>query len=184
MSAETKSGRAATAPNNGDIGGLYGSSRSPGDQILRPVPKPPRTKRPRKRMKPRNAKRQGSAFPKVRDKKYRDWVRLENPCMLRGATIRVPFSTHDFPLPAWGYIHECWGDMTPAHVGDHQARGAPDFGVIVPLCQAAHQYYDEHRDEWERVTRYSEKQMALAASGYALRYVEQGGVPVSQKEQA
>lgn len=129
-------------------------------------------------MKQRNAKRKGSSFPKRRDPVYRRWVWTENPCMLLDATIRVPFSTHDLALPAWGYVHRCWGANTPAHVGDHQAQGAPDFGVLVPLCQAAHDYYDHHRDEWERVTRYSEKKMALAASGYALKYVEQGGVPL------
>lgn len=98
--------------------------------------------------------------------------------MLRGATIRVPFSKRDHPLPAWSYIHRCWGDMTPAHVGKHRAQGAADFACVVPLCQAAHQYYDEHRDEWERVTRLTEAQMAHAAAGYALKYVEQGGAAV------
>ncbi len=67
--------------------------------------------------------------------------------------------------------------MTPAHVGEHQAQGAPDFGALVPLCKAGHEFYDEHRTEWSRVTGYSEKKMALAASGYALKYVEEGGKP-------
>jgi len=101
--------------------------------VIYPVPKPPAHKkvrggkrgaptgRPRTRMKNRNAKRKGSAFPKQRNPEYRRWIWTENPCMLRGATIRLPFSTHDVPLPAWGYIHACWGDMTPAHVGKHQA---------------------------------------------------------------
>jgi hypothetical protein len=153
------------------------------DSILRPVPKPKKvvrgkrgapTGRPRTRLKRVNRKRQGSSFPKQRDREYRRWVWTENPCLLRGATIRLPFSTHDVPLPAWGYIHACWGDMTPAHVGKHQAQGAPDFGAIVPLCEAAHRFYDTRRWDWERVTRYSEKGMALAASGYAQGYVERG----------
>ena len=145
--------------------------------VTKPCPKPRKKVAPtgRPRMKQINRKRGGSAFPKQRDAKYRRWVWTENPCLLRGATIRLPFSTHDVPLPAWGYIHACWGDMTPAHVGKHQAQGAPDFGVIVPLCEAAHRFYDTRRWDWERVTRYSEKGMALAASGYAQGYVERGG---------
>jgi hypothetical protein len=146
-----------------------------------PKPKPKRGRRGaptglrRTRMKSRGKK--GSAFPKQRDREYRRWVWTENPCMLRGATIRVRFSEHDEMLPIWGYVHRCWGAITPAHVGPHQARGAPDFGVLVPLCKAAHQRYDEHRDEWPRVTRYDEKAMASAASCYALRWVDRGGAP-------
>jgi len=156
------------------------------DAILRPVPKPkPKvrgkrgapTGRPRTRLKRINKKRGGSAFPKMRDPQYRKWIRTENECLLRGREIRVAFSEHDLQLPIYHYEHRCWGAITPAHVGKHQAQGAPDFGVIVPLCQAAHLFYDEHRDKWPRVTRYDEKAMASAASGYALKYVERGGEP-------
>ncbi len=149
--------------------------------MIHPVPKPRRraSRAPkgltRSRMKPYNAKRKGSAFPKQRDAKYRRWIRTENECLVRGCSIRVQFSDHDRPFPVYGYEHRCWGSMTPAHVGKHQAKGAPDFGAIVPLCKAAHQFYDERREDWERVTRYSEKDMASAASGYALKYVERGG---------
>ncbi len=48
-----------------------------------PVPKPGvaekvRPLRQKKRMKSRNAKRNGSAFPKMRDRKYRRWIWTEN----------------------------------------------------------------------------------------------------------
>jgi len=86
---------------------------------------------------------------------------------------------------AWTYgtsrvwQHICWGEPTPAHVGEHQARGAPDFGVLVPLCKAAHRFYDELRSQWQGVTGYSESQMASAAAEYAADYVEQGGAAPS-----
>lgn len=103
--------------------------------------------------------------------------------MLAGRITLAPLGIHDkkVRVPKWGYgqsvawRHICWGGMTPAHVGEHQARGAPDFGVLVPLCKASHQFYDEHRSKWQGVTGYSEKRMASEASGYALRYVERGG---------
>jgi hypothetical protein len=146
-------------------------------------------------MKTHNAKRKGSSFPKQRDAKYRKWVRTENDCMLRGDGLfpRVTLASlsladsvisRDRDTRVW-WVHNCWGPIDPAHVGDSQARGAPDFGVIVPLCRAAHDYYDHHRSKWRKTTGYSEKQMASAASGYALAYVERGGVPVlSGKETA
>lgn len=153
--------------------------------MLRPVPKPSGGKRApkglkRTRMKARNTKRKGSAFPKGRDKAYRDWVRLENPCLLRGAVIGAAFSLHDVSQGlAWrGWKHVCWGANTPAHVGKHQATGAPDFGRLVPLCQAAHQVYDERRYAWSRYTGYTEVRMENAAADYALAYVKAGGVPL------
>jgi hypothetical protein len=163
--------------------------------MIFPCPKPKSRKKKvsgwapkrRTRLKPRNAKRKGSAFPKVRDKTFCVWLVTENPCLLEGGApvehslpvaTSIPYAIvyrdGDFRL-----AHRCWGAITPAHVGKHRAQGAPDFGHVIPLCKAAHQFYDEHRSEWPRVTGYSEKKMALAASGYALKYVEQGGVPVS-----
>jgi hypothetical protein len=132
------------------------------------------------RMKSRNAKRKGSAFPKVRDAKYRRWIWTENECLLRAHPIRRRFSEHDMVWPNWNanprdLIHVCWGAVTPAHVGEHQARGAPDFGVLVPLCEAAHRFYDTRRWDWRKATGYTERQMASEASGYALKYQERGG---------
>lgn len=152
--------------------------------VIYPVPKPRKVSKPksepkaRRRLRPKNARRKGSSFPKVRDKKYRDWVRLENLCMLRGAVIGAAFSSHDVSQGlAWrGFKHVCWGANTPAHVGKHQATGAADFGRLVPLCQAAHQAYDEHRHAWSRYTGYTEVRMENAAADYALKYVQQGGV--------
>lgn len=152
---------------------------------LKPCPKPPkrRGKSPqrkpmkRTRMKACNRKRGGSSFPKRRDWKFRRWVWTENDCMLAGRFVRRRISLHDVPHPEGGFIHFCWGEITPAHVGDTQARGAPDFGVLVPLCKAAHRSYDQRRWEWRSTTGYSEKKMASEASGYGLRYVERGGIP-------
>jgi hypothetical protein len=162
---------------------------------MHPVPKPKaRVSQPQKglqrrvRIKCRNAKRKGSSFPKQRDPVYRRWIWTENPCMLAERLLRGPVSLlHDAPYEHMnhnaarvyrGWWHNCWGGNTPAHVGKHQAKGAPDFGVLVPLCRVAHQFYDEHRKEWAKATGFTEKKMASAASGYALKYVELGGVPV------
>jgi hypothetical protein len=119
-------------------------------------------------------------FWKRKDKKYRRWVWTENDCMLRGSLLRGRVSLHDVVTPMGGFLHVCWGVITPAHVGQHQARGAPDFGVLVPLCQAAHQFYDEHRAEWAKVTGCSERKMASEAGGYGLKYVEHGGSPLDK----
>lgn len=103
--------------------------------------------------------------------------------MLAGRGIEGPLSTHDngFPrqsYPPWrNWEHRCWGPIDPAHVGKHRAQGAPDFGVTVPLCRAAHQFYDEHRDRWPKLTGYGQRKMASAAAGFALKYVERGGIP-------
>ena len=165
--------------------------------MIYPVPKPkpkvrgkrgaptgrPRTRLKRTRMKQVNRKRGGSAFPKQRDAKYRKWIRTENLCMIAGRIVLERLGLHDKSVRVdnWTYAqtiawrHVCWGDITPAHVGEHQARGAPDFGVIVPLCEAAHDFYDHHRSKWQGVTGWTEPSMASAASGYALKYVERGG---------
>lgn len=133
-------------------------------------------------MKQRNARRKGSSFPEQRQGDFTRWLTTEHPCMLRGSTIRAPFSTHDFALPQYGYIHECWSSpdrppIDPAHVGRHRAKGAPDMGATVPLCHSAHAYYDEHRSNWERVTRWTADAMQGAAEDYAREYVERGGAP-------
>jgi hypothetical protein len=130
-------------------------------------------------MKSVNRKRKGSAFPKQRDAAYRRWIRTENRCLLRGRQTLRRVTAYDM-LEKWttdplAWFHCCWGPIDPAHVGETQAQGAPDFGVLVPLCRAAHGFYDEHRSDWALVTGYTEPMMASAASGYALKYTERGG---------
>ena len=100
--------------------------------------------------------------------------------MLAGRQLRRAVTINDRPpLGLLGtYLHVCFGANTPAHVGEHQAQGAPDFGVLVPLCEGAHGYYDERRSEWTHATGFGPKKMASAASGYALKYMEQGGTAV------
>ena len=62
------------------------------------------------------------------------------------------------------------------HVGEHQATGAYDLGRILPACWSAHFFYDHHRDEWEYATELTEAWMENEAGGYALKYVERGGL--------
>jgi len=133
------------------------------------------TGRPRTRLKRRNAKRKGSAFPTARQREYCRWLVTEHECLLADRITWFKMSAYDVQLER-GFVHRCWGPTDPAHVGEHRSQGAPDFGRVVPLCRAAHQFYDEHRSEWRAVTRLSEAKMASAASGYALRYVKQGRV--------
>lgn len=73
------------------------------------------------RVKPRNAKRKGSRFPKQRDKAYTDWIRTL-PCTVAGKA--------------------CWGPIDPAHVNKTRAQGAPDRGEVVPLCRFHHQWQE------------------------------------------
>lgn len=145
---------------------------------LFPAPKPePRPPKARKPMNARNAKRDGSMYPKRRDRRYRRWVWQENPCLLEGKVTRGRLTDHDVPSsvhPAC-FQHRCWGVITPAHVGEHAAQGAPDVGVLVPLCQAAHDFYDHRRTEWAKVTGLDERKMAHLAEGYTVKYVERGG---------
>lgn len=44
------------------------------------------------------------------------------------------------------------------------------------MCRATHQFYDEHRDEWEQVTELSERRLENEAGGFALKFVERGGL--------
>lgn len=153
------------------------------------VPKPPKSVkgersrlRTRKRMKSCGKKK--SAFPKQRDKQYTTWLTLDNRCLLAGHFLRRPITLKDTTAPGYAgrFWHVCWGPLDPAHVDEHRAQGAPDFAVTVPLCRAAHSFYDEHRDQWRLVTGYSKAKMASAASGYALKYVELGGTPAKETQ--
>ena len=100
--------------------------------------------------------------------------------MLLGRVIARAICPNDESLGlAWrGFTHRCWGANTPAHVGKHQATGARDFGVLVPLCQAAHQFYDEHRRSWFGVTGWTADAMEGVAEDYAREYEALGGAGV------
>lgn len=149
---------------------------------LHPAPKPERQpKRPPKpltRTRFRNGaasqKRGRASFPKVKNPKYRAWIRTR-PCLLGSRWLRQRVSLFDRAQGNEWFTHSCWGPIDPAHVGAHQARGAPDVGHIVPLCRAAHQFYDEKRSSWARVTGFTEAKMASEAGGYALKFLETGG---------
>ena len=131
--------------------------------MIYPAPKPTGRKRSRKK---------GSAFPKQRDRKLCAWVRSQ-PCILRDRILGRPLSYHDVPLGlGWtGYAHRCWGAMTTAHVGRHRATGAPDRGHVVPMCQAAHQYYDEHRASWAKMTGVSAEWLQTLALDCWAQYI-------------
>ncbi len=144
------------------------------------VPKPkksPKVRRPLKRSswKRGRSKRSqhsgGAAFPKVKNKAVRDWIR-SLPCLLGAQWLTKRLSVMDREASGFnGFWHVCWGPTDPAHVGQHQARGAPDVGHCVPLCRAAHQYYDEHRPSWAKATELTEGHMGVAAEGYAIRWL-------------
>lgn len=113
------------------------------------------------------ARKHGSLFPKRRDAAYRRAVRACS-CVLRGRVIAGQLSPHDRPAGlGWqGFLHGCWGPVDPAHIGPHQATGAPDRGHILPLCRAAHQFYDEHRISFYRATGFSDHQLRLLARDF------------------
>lgn len=122
-------------------------------------------------------RRKGSSFPKQRDKKYTTWLVRENNCMIAGRFLRKRVTIWDRKMSGGWWLHQCEGPTDPAHVGKHRAQGAPDFGVTVPLCRFSHWAYDNFRDTWPL----SERKMASAASGYALKYTEQGGLSAPHK---
>lgn len=160
----------------------------------RPCPKPVRQPRrqptglTRSRFRahgPRTQKSGGHLFPAGVDEQRRRFV-CSLPCLLTGAVYGRPLTDHDVSLGlAWcGFAHRCWGAMTPAHVGKHQAQGVPDKGRMVPLCAAAHRYYDEHRRSWAQVTGYTEARMLAAAAQVEAEYVRGGvaGLPTPESE--
>lgn len=142
-----------------------------------PVPKPQRVPKEPKGFRPngpRTKKSGGALFPGVKNRRYRAFIR-SLACELEGKLIRRAFSLHDQPTGQPGlWVHHCWGEITPAHVGDHQAQGAPDVACCVPLCEVAHKEYDEHRGRFHQVTGISAKRLRYRAEGYAVRYHERG----------
>jgi hypothetical protein len=127
-----------------------------------------RSRKPLRRKVGLKARRVPKAFQHRRDYAYRQKV-AAMPCFLRGRTIAISISPNDRPLGlAWrGFEHRCWGRVDPAHIGKHRATGADDWGAILPFCRAAHQYYDEHRLSFYRVTGYTPIFLAWAAHDLA-----------------
>ena len=151
---------------------------------LRAVPKPgvqekdrPSRKglKNRKPIKSRNAKRKGSAFPKQRDAAHCSWVVSHTECVGAGRLFTRRVCGYDFHTPDGYLVHVCWGGNDPAHVGKHRAQGVPDLGRVVNMCRALHNFYDEHRSEFAKVTGLTEAKLANIASGNALKYLESGG---------
>lgn len=156
-----------------------------------PYPKPSKVVRERRPMKRtqglknrkpmRRVGKKGAAFPKVKNREFRTWLRTEHDCEIRGRFLLAPLSFMDVPAargpwdPKVKFLHRCWLPIDPAHVGLKQSQGAPDVGHCVPLCRAAHRFYDNHRADWEAATGLSEAEMERRAGGYGLKWVERGG---------
>lgn len=149
---------------------------------LHPVPKPVPRVKVRKPLKARRSMKRvgkrGALFPAVKNPAFRRWLRTQHPCMLANTYTTTRLTAFDSPNldGSWVRVHVCWGPIDPAHVGTHQARGASDVGHCVPLCRAAHRFYDEHRGRWQEATGLTGSDMASRAGGYGLKWVERGGV--------
>jgi hypothetical protein len=108
---------------------------------------------PMKRSGQRAKRTRGSLFPKRRDKPFSKWIVEEaGPCVIAGYWITRRIGLNDERRGTEQHKHRCWGVLTPAHVGQHRATGAEDRGCLVPMCLAAHRFYDEHRNEFYAVT--------------------------------
>jgi len=132
----------------------------------------------RTRVKRYNANRGGSMFPHVRDAGYRKWVWTENDCLLAGTRTRVRITISDKAAKVdlfTFYEHRCWGPIDPAHVNENAAQGTPDVGELIPLCRAAHNYFDNRREEFFAATDTNQAQLIYHAAGLPQKYVEQGG---------
>ena len=148
--------------------------------MIYPVPKPSGGKRApkgltRTRMKQRPG---GKAFKAVRDPAHCRWVVTETPCVGLGRFFQRRISVADYAqgAPDCLWVHRCWGPHDPAHVGKHRAQGVPDLGRVVNMCRALHDFYDQHRDVFAKVTGLTERKLALIASGNGLKYSECGGL--------
>jgi len=151
---------------------------------LRAVPKPKRRRKSVKRtrtplrktrMRTRNAKRKGSAFPEMRDTAHCAWVVTETRCVGSGRRFKRAISPHDKDLLFGEWRHGCWGPNDPAHVGKHRAQGAADLGHVVKMCRALHDFYDQHRSQFTKATGITERELESIAAGNGLRYQERGG---------
>jgi len=100
---------------------------------------------------------------------FRRWL-VTLGCDLMGATIGRALTANDVPLGlAWrGFEHRCWGPIDPAHIGEHQSRGASDVGYCLPMCRAMHEYYDEHRSSFYQITGRSPKQLMREAARWGV----------------
>lgn len=139
--------------------------------MIYPVPKPTRSHKPKTRMKQRNAKRQGSSFPGMRDPQFCRFVVEETPCVGLHRMFRRRISPNDWPTGTW-FVHACWGEHDSAHVGKHRSKGAPDLRHVVNMCRALHDFYDQHRSKFAHAANLTERQLEFVAAGNALKYVE------------
>jgi len=136
--------------------------------VIYPVPKPRKKVRGgkrgaptgRPRMKSRNAKRKGHAFPKNVDESYREWIRGRQ-CLIAGRA------------PLWVSLHNrCEGRVQVAHVRSRGAGGA-DHENVLPLC-ALHHHEQHTIGKLSFEARYG---LALRDEAELLwkRYLDQGG---------
>ena len=143
--------------------------------MIYPVPKPKsrvrvsrKTLKRRTRMKPRNAKRKGHAFPKNVDLAYRAFIRGE-PCILAGRMGKI------FGPASWWFtpLHVCTSRTRGCHVIP-RGRGGKDIGNMYPGCDSAHD------EQGVRGIPAFEKRWDVnlenIAAGLGLRYQETGGM--------
>jgi hypothetical protein len=90
----------------------------------RPKRQPPGLRRgrlsSRTRVKARNARRKGSAFPHRRDVQYRAFIRGLD-CLLAGRRTTVQISPFDRHWWGGEWLHVCFGRIECAHVNETQA---------------------------------------------------------------
>jgi hypothetical protein len=143
-----------------------------------------RNRKPLKRVKMRcgagSKRRKKSSFPKQRDAKFCRFVVEETDCVGAGRLFTRQVSGYDL-RGARAFLHVCWGPHDPAHVGKHRAQGAPDFGRVVNMCRALHDFYDQHRSVFAKVTGLTERKLENQAEWNALRWVERGGTPTQER---
>lgn len=121
-----------------------------------------------------NAKREGAAFPHKREPELRRFVKSHD-CLLEGKVTHRQITPFDEPVGR-RFRHICWGPVDPAHVGEHDAQGVGDVNTLVPLCRAAHGFYDTQRSWWESATEIPEAQLRWVAAALVVKFIERGGV--------
>ena len=147
--------------------------------MIYPAPKPKKvargkrgapTGRPRTRLKNRNAKRKGHAFPKNVDEARREFIRAQ-PCAVTGRVTGEWIKREDWmaqTLPKWW---KCF--VVPAHVKS-RGSGGKDQGNMIPLDSRIHDWQGQlgwpafqRRISW--MSRFE------VAATFERRYVERGG---------
>lgn len=138
---------------------------TPAPKPVKLEPKARRRLRPRTRIKTRNAKRKGSAFPKRRDYDYMKWVAEESPCLLK---YRWRTDADE--------AHLCLGPVQVCHIKTRGA-GGDDRRNVVSMCAGAHD--EQHRIGIRSFQKRWDVDLQAEAESLDREYagVERGGAP-------